>query len=127
MKTSHLDESGKEQKRSSKKSDKRKLRGLADKTINKARANWNTESTANAYVRQYLAKRYRVIREVLYQQLPQWKKDVVDSEPDDRISNELASDVWRTADDFGNYLDLIARSEERRVGKECRSRWSPYH
>src|SRR5260370_39229788 len=22
---------------------------------------------------------------------------------------------------------LIERSEERRVGKECRSRWSPYH
>ena len=22
---------------------------------------------------------------------------------------------------------LIDRSEERRVGKECRSRWSPYH
>src|SRR2546428_8467059 len=21
----------------------------------------------------------------------------------------------------------VARSEERRVGKECRSRWSPYH
>src|ERR1043166_5741767 len=27
--------------------------------------------------------------------------------------------VWRTAD--------WHRSEERRVGKECRSRWSPYH
>ena len=27
-----------------------------------------------------------------------------------------------------NVLDhLIMRSEERRVGKECRSRWSPYH
>ena len=24
-------------------------------------------------------------------------------------------------------LSLIGRSEERRVGKECRSRWSPYH
>src|SRR5205085_8616578 len=24
-------------------------------------------------------------------------------------------------------LTLSARSEERRVGKECRSRWSPYH
>ena len=24
-------------------------------------------------------------------------------------------------------VDLTARSEERRVGKECRSRWSPYH
>ena len=22
---------------------------------------------------------------------------------------------------------MISRSEERRVGKECRSRWSPYH
>ena len=22
---------------------------------------------------------------------------------------------------------VIFRSEERRVGKECRSRWSPYH
>ena len=35
----------------------------------------------------------------------------------------------------GNYLTIEqrkrrtvpARSEERRVGKECRSRWSPYH
>ena len=26
------------------------------------------------------------------------------------------------------FLDLkLHRSEERRVGKECRSRWSPYH
>ena len=24
-------------------------------------------------------------------------------------------------------VDLHRRSEERRVGKECRSRWSPYH
>src|SRR3989449_9024214 len=24
-------------------------------------------------------------------------------------------------------MRLVARSEERRVGKECRSRWSPYH
>ena len=23
--------------------------------------------------------------------------------------------------------NLVDRSEERRVGKECRSRWSPYH
>ena len=31
--------------------------------------------------------------------------------------------VWLGYDDE---LEL-ARSEERRVGKECRSRWSPYH
>ena len=29
---------------------------------------------------------------------------------------------------FPEYENRIAvRSEERRVGKECRSRWSPYH
>ena len=26
-----------------------------------------------------------------------------------------------------NLKDTAERSEERRVGKECRSRWSPYH
>src|SRR3712207_8794236 len=25
------------------------------------------------------------------------------------------------------FFDNTSRSEERRVGKECRSRWSPYH
>ena len=33
--------------------------------------------------------------------------------------------------DTGDYVIVInadkIRSEERRVGKECRSRWSPYH
>ena len=27
----------------------------------------------------------------------------------------------------GTASSLLSRSEERRVGKECRSRWSPYH
>ena len=27
----------------------------------------------------------------------------------------------------GSDYSLTSRSEERRVGKECRSRWSPYH
>ena len=27
----------------------------------------------------------------------------------------------------GDPEGLLQRSEERRVGKECRSRWSPYH
>ena len=28
---------------------------------------------------------------------------------------------------ISNYVTPTVRSEERRVGKECRSRWSPYH
>ena len=30
-------------------------------------------------------------------------------------------------DTYTSGVIAIARSEERRVGKECRSRWSPYH
>ena len=29
--------------------------------------------------------------------------------------------------DVAAVADQVLRSEERRVGKECRSRWSPYH
>ena len=29
--------------------------------------------------------------------------------------------------DFELTKENLIRSEERRVGKECRSRWSPYH
>ena len=34
-----------------------------------------------------------------------------------------------TQEELANALGVTnqARSEERRVGKECRSRWSPYH
>ena len=28
---------------------------------------------------------------------------------------------------LAGFAGSVARSEERRVGKECRSRWSPYH
>ena len=33
----------------------------------------------------------------------------------------------REAEKAITHLATIGRSEERRVGKECRSRWSPYH
>ena len=36
----------------------------------------------------------------------------------------VSADVEETAEGI---LLPAARSEERRVGKECRSRWSPYH
>ena len=34
--------------------------------------------------------------------------------------------VFRQGDEDIYAVDHV-RSEERRVGKECRSRWSPYH
>ena len=39
-------------------------------------------------------------------------------------------DTTKRSDIFKDYqlsVNKDKRSEERRVGKECRSRWSPYH
>ena len=33
---------------------------------------------------------------------------------------------WVSVNDLKAYANAFYRSEERRVGKECRSRWSPY-
>ena len=49
---------------------------------------------------------------------------------DDRIDDRPALKKLRVnPDDFISMarISLQLRSEERRVGKECRSRWSPYH
>ena len=42
---------------------------------------------------------------------------------------EVARMFKRVAMSRGEYSGkgMLTRSEERRVGKECRSRWSPYH
>ena len=45
----------------------------------------------------------------------------VGSDPAISSSGELTGYAW------GENIGWINRSEERRVGKECRSRWSPYH
>ena len=53
----------------------------------------------------------------------------VNADPEDRSSAPIA--VIRTDDLENAERDVVraggVRSEERRVGKECRSRWSPYH
>ena len=45
--------------------------------------------------------------------------------------NGTRGDVLEQVDVNGRYVMILfqqfVRSEERRVGKECRSRWSPYH
>ena len=56
-------------------------------------------------------------------------------EQDFEFSNVAPGDNLRDVHGFDSIdaIELLAklekttRSEERRVGKECRSRWSPYH
>src|SRR2546421_12166920 len=50
--------------------------------------------------------------------------------PGDLVSREELQRALWPSDTFGEFdegLNKAVRSEERRVGKECRSRWSPYH
>ena len=42
-------------------------------------------------------------------------------------TGQQASRATQTSLDSGSSVKDSTRSEERRVGKECRSRWSPYH
>ena len=42
----------------------------------------------------------------------------------DEMEDEVIDDILSEIQGLNKFFD---RSEERRVGKECRSRWSPYH
>ena len=43
------------------------------------------------------------------------------------VSELIDSDFKELQKIATDFTDNLTRSEERRVGKECRSRWSPYH
>ena len=43
---------------------------------------------------------------------------------DDFHGSEYVGDYFKAREYLSGFT---GRSEERRVGKECRSRWSPYH
>ena len=53
----------------------------------------------------------------------------------EKEANDVADQVMRISDPsnqvqmkgYAAAPNISMRSEERRVGKECRSRWSPYH
>ena len=52
---------------------------------------------------------------------------VLNREGKGRVALLLSDHAWLWARGFEGGGPHAERSEERRVGKECRSRWSPYH
>src|SRR5205807_6020070 len=69
-----------------------------------------------------------------------WSSDVCSSDLIERIGDLLVREGLITREQLARALQeqkksgtrvgynlVKLRSEERRVGKECRSRWSPYH
>src|SRR6478672_13030268 len=55
-----------------------------------------------------------------------WSSDVCSSDLTSAVFPTTGARRARTPSD-GPRTSAPVRSEERRVGKECRSRWSPYH
>src|SRR5690606_40836325 len=57
-----------------------------------------------------------------------WSSDVCSSDLTiaERVRQKLDASPF-TQGELGDAIGLDKRSEERRVGKECRSRWSAYH
>ena len=64
------------------------------------------------------------------------RKMVISRSGNDMLAEEICQQVFlQYFEQMNNiseeliqpWLLLTTRSEERRVGKECRSRWSPYH
>ena len=43
------------------------------------------------------------------------------------MTKQHLDSIAKPLNSLGLLEDVLVRSEERRVGKECRSRWSPYH
>ena len=85
-----------------------------------------TENTFDAYLYQTIENKQKFISQVMTSRTPLRSCEDVDESVlsyaevkalcigDPRIKEKME-------------LDVLTRSEERRVGKECRSRWSPYH
>ena len=68
------------------------------------------------------------LKQTIYSQTG-WKSDCMGSLTDEGPTSdtELEIHYMNTDRDVSVISIRVPRSEERRVGKECRSRWSPYH
>ena len=72
-----------------------------------------------------------VLEELGWQVETSWTKETFGEEGllgrEDKSEVILKRYLLQALKQLNPNLPNVARSEERRVGKECRSRWSPYH
>ena len=77
-----------------------------NKPVRRARTEWN--SRTGALAKQDWKTRYKAVYGALLAFTPKWKRNVIESKPDDRLSAEFAKDVVRVAENFDEYYDLAA-------------------
>src|SRR3712207_9260786 len=87
--------------------------------------NWDVRTTINEYLPNTMEQNFRLLDKYPNFRINfegairyMWMKEYY---PDRfaKLKRYIATDRW--------HVSGCSRSEERRVGKECRSRWSPYH
>ena len=90
-----------------------------------------TKKDLRNLVSQTTIETYEELTPKLIQLIDMTKKnpDLTDAQKSDEISLHMLGYVKSCTNEI--IIEVLARSEERRVGKECRigcrSRWSPYH
>ena len=73
------------------------------------------------------------MHKILYKLSYLWYNPAVEVRDTGKSKTERARELRKGIDEYFDErtargrFPTEARSEERRVGKECRSRWSPYH
>ena len=65
-------------------------------------------------------------RPAIFEKMAGSAADVINLDLEDSVAPSDKDSARRNVIDAIGNIDW-GRSEERRVGKECRSRWSPYH
>src|SRR2546429_4295710 len=70
---------------------------------------------------------YLVVADVVHVQAEPVTRTVHEEAPVGAAANERGDPTLEEPELHESLGDDPHRSEERRVGKECRSRWSPYH
>src|SRR5215813_8231282 len=84
------------------------------------------EAAERATIRRAAAAIFFFKQKTAYEMRTDWSSDVCSSD----LPVPATPSTRRLARELGVNLNAVngsGRSEERRVGKECRSRWSPYH
>src|SRR2546426_11566262 len=91
-----------------------------------SRVHWKIQNQSTGWIVRISRDKVNKVAHVITDALAEM--DAVDFVED---RNTIRLEVRKILEDLLNQEEKIdqsaRRSEERRVGKECRSRWSPYH
>ena len=96
--------------------------------IDEIQANFVAEIKLRNINKEYILKQTKAISQ-LEKEIEDLRSTLGSSR---KLKNVIIKELQAVAEKYGKprkteIVYEIARSEERRVGKECRSRWSPYH